>query len=287
MAEVREMVKKMCVIGEAAVGKTSLIRRYVLDRFADRYIATIGTKTSAKELHFSLRGEEFLLKLQIWDIIGLRSFAKLQKRAYKGAKGAFFVFDKTRKRTWLQLENWLLSLYETTGEIPVIVLANKNDLISEFDNSEIEKYIHNYDLPCYFTSAKTGENVDKAFQALGEMMVKPWIDKNIVPKLEKSRSMGTEIEPELEPGRALSIFEVEDIIMARYCDLFEDADFAMALINEQYRRADLDFKDPTVERLNKIVEYLIKAASNRVESARLKRESKAYVDLIKMIELRE
>ena len=285
MTEKENIAKKMCVIGDAAVGKTSLIRRFVYDKFSDRYIGTIGTKTSAKKLQLTKDdGEEIILTLQIWDIIGLRSFAKLQKRAYKGAKGAFFVFDKTRKRTWHQLENWLLSLYEVAGEIPVIVLANKNDLLSEFENSEIESYIQNYDLPCYFTSAKTGENVDKAFKALGELMLKPWEHKNLAPLLEMSRSMGTEIEPELEPGRALSIFEVEDIIMARYCDLFEDADFAMALINEQYRRADLEFKEPTVGRLNKVVEYLIKAASNRIEPARLVKESKAYNDLIKLID---
>ncbi len=281
MTEVKQMMKKMCVIGEAAVGKTSLIRRYVLDKFSDRYIATIGTKTSAKELQIKTDEEEVNLKLQIWDTVGLRSFAKLQMKAYKGASGAFFVLDKTRRSTWFSFGNWLLSLYRVTGEIPVVLLANKNDLTSELDNSEVEKFMENYKFPYFFTSAKTGENVDTAFQILGEMMIKPWESKNIIPKLELSETK--EMEPELEPGRNLSIFEVEDIIMARFCDLLEDPDFAMAVINEQFRRAGLDFMYPTVDRLNKVVEYLIKAASGRVEPARLEKEMEAYSSLVKLI----
>ena len=71
MTEVKRMMKKMCVIGDAAVGKTSLIRRFVYDRFHDRYIATIGAKTSAKELNITSNGDDIQLNLQIWDIIGL------------------------------------------------------------------------------------------------------------------------------------------------------------------------------------------------------------------------
>ncbi len=283
MTEVKRMMKKMCVIGDAAVGKTSLIRRFVYDRFHDRYIATIGAKTSAKELNITMNGNDIQLNLQIWDIIGLRSFAKLQMRAYKGANGAFFVLDKTRKGTWQTFGNWLLSLYRVTGEIPVIVLANKNDLEGEFENSEIKRFIKGYGFPCLFTSAKSGENVDLAFHALGELMTKPWRGVNILPRLEREESLKMAMDPELESGRPLSIFEVENIIMARYCDLLEDPNYAMAVINEQFRRAGLDSMDPSVERLNRVIDFLIKAATGRVEPTRLKKEFKTYTNLIEMI----
>lgn len=283
MAEVKSIIKKMCMIGEAAVGKTSLIRRFVYDRFSDRYIATLGTKTSAKELQIITASEEVKLKLQIWDIIGLRSFAKLQKHAYNGANGAFFVVDITRKGTLQTFESWLLSLYKVAGEIPVILLANKNDLKAEFGKPEIEELLKDYGFPYFLTSAKTGENVNNAFHILGKLMIEPWEAKGILPKLEEAQALKKEIEPELEEGRSLSVYEVENIIMARFCDLLEDSDFAMTVINEQFRRAGLDYLDPTVERLNKIVEYLIKAASNRVEPARLEKEMKAYENLVKMV----
>ena len=95
MTEVKEIMKKMCVVGEPAVGKTSLIRRFVLDKFEDKYISTIGTKTTAKDLRIVLDKETMDLKLQIWDILGSRSFSKIQNIAYKGAKGAFIVLNLT------------------------------------------------------------------------------------------------------------------------------------------------------------------------------------------------
>jgi small GTP-binding protein len=268
MYEELHMMKKMCVIGEAAVGKTSLIRRFVYDRFSDRYIATIGTKTSGKEIQIFSDKKEVHLKLQIWDLIGLRSFGKVQKKAYKGANGAFFILDKTRKNTWLSFNSWLLSLYQVAGEIPVIILVNKTDLLCEFENSEIEDYFKQYGFQCIFTSAKTGHGVNNAFYS----------------KLEKEVSLEMEMEPELEPGRNLSVFEAENIIMARFCDLFGDPESAMPLINEQFRRAGLSHIDPSIERLNKVVDFLMKAASNRIEPARLEKEYKAYMNLINLID---
>ncbi len=283
MTEQKVLMKKVCVIGEAATGKTSLIKRFVFDRFSDNYIATIGSKTSAKNMHFALDDTKYELKLQIWDIIGLRSFAKLQTHAYKGANAAFIVTDISRKGTLHTFKLWLLALYKITGEIPVVLLVNKNDLEHDFDTTEIDEEIKGLGIPYYFTSAKTGENVEEAFSGLGRMMVKPWDQKKVIPQLEVETANQVDAEPELEPGRAFSIFEVEDIIMARYCDLLEDPYFAMSLINEQYILAVRNYKDPSVERLNWIVEQLIKAASNRVDSIKLDKEQKVYNDLIGMI----
>jgi small GTP-binding protein len=279
------MMKKMCVIGEAAVGKTSLIKRFVFDKFSDRYIATIGSKTSAKELQITNDSQDILLQLQIWDIIGLRSFAKLQTRAYKGADGAFIVCDISRKGTLKTFSLWLMALYKAAGEIPVVLLANKHDLEPDFGVKEIEEALGDYGFPYFLTSARTGENVEEAFISLGNLMVKPWENKNILQTLESSQMPSEDIEPELEPGRPLSIFEVEDIIMARYCDLLDDPYFAMSLINEQYILAVRHYKDPSVDRLNWIVDKLVKAAKTRVESGRLDRELKVYNHLIKRISL--
>lgn len=283
MSEKKVMIKKMCVIGEAAVGKTSLVKRFVYDRFSDSYIATIGAKTSAKELEITTGGIEYRLQLQIWDIIGLRSFAKLQTHAYKGANAAFIVTDISRKGTLRTFDLWLLALYKIAGEIPVILLVNKNDLKHDYEKTEIEEVLKNYKFQYFITSAKTGENVEEAFAAIGKMMVEPWKKRKIIPHLEKIAAEEEDIEPELEPGRALSIFEVEDIIMARYCDLLDDPYFAMSLINEQYILAVRNYKDPSVERLNWIVDKLIKAATHRVDPIKLDRELRVYNNLIKML----
>lgn len=280
MPEVKHIIKKMCMMGEAAVGKTSLIRRFVLDKFDDRYISTLGTKTTAKELHLTIGEEVIILKLQIWDILGLRCFGKLQRNAFRGANGAFFVLDTTRPGTLYSFENWLSSLYKVTGEIPVVVLANKNDLKAKIRNNEIEKIAMDYGFLHYFTSAKTGENVIEAFETLGKLMIKPWKGLRTMALPEMPDTL--EIEPEMDSGRKLSIFEVEDIIMARYCDLLEDPDFAMAIMREQFKRAGLNYMCPTIQELKKAVDYLLDAASNRIEAPRLAKERKAYSNLIKM-----
>ena len=280
MPEVKHIIKKMCMMGEAAVGKTSLIRRFVLDKFDDRYISTLGTKTTAKELHLTIGEGVIILKLQIWDILGLRCFGKLQRNAFRGANGAFFVLDTTRPGTLYSFENWLSSLYKVTGEIPIIVLANKNDLKAKVRNNEIEKIAMDYGFLHYFTSAKTGENVNEAFETLGKLMIKPWKGLRIMALREMPETV--EIEPEMDSGRKLSIFEVEDIIMARYCDLLEDPDFAMAIMREQFKRAGLNYMCPTIQELKKAVDYLLDAASNRIEAPRLAKERKAYTNLIKL-----
>ena len=78
--------------------------------------------------------------------------------------------------------------------------------------------------------------------------------------------------------------DVEDIIMTRYCELLVDQDFAMAIIREQFKKANVDFRNPTPEGLMKVVEYIINAASDQVEATRLAKEKEAYSNLIRMIE---
>ncbi|UCE74880.1 MAG: GTP-binding protein [Methanomassiliicoccales archaeon] len=278
MVKVKNIIKKMCVIGEEAVGKTSLIRRFVVDKFDDKYIATIGTKSSKKTLIIKDDNVNVNLTMIIWDVLGQKKFAELKKSAFKGSNGAFIVLDLTRRETLYSFDEWLSSLFEVAGDIPVVILANKNDLKSEYGKDEINRLVKRYDFPFYLTSAKTGENVNQAFHKLGKMMIDTG-SKKIEPELKDSKPSAIKTES----GKALSALDVEDIIMARYCDLLEDTDFAMAIIREQFKRAGVNFKYPTVEGLEKVVDYLIKAASDRVEAARLAREERAYTNLIKMI----
>ena len=93
-------------------------------------------------------------------------------------------------------------------------------------------------------------------------------------------------EPETEIERKLTAIDVEDIIMAKYCDLMEDPEYAMAIIREQFKRAEVDFREPSTDGLLKVVEFIINAASDQVEASRLQREKKAYSDLIRLIEKR-
>jgi small GTP-binding protein len=279
MPKEKNIIKKVCVIGEEAVGKTSLIRRFVVDKFDDKYIATIGTKSSKKTLCIKSGNTNVNLTMILWDILGQKKFSELKKSAYKGANSAFIVLDLTRIQTLYSMDEWLGSLYEVAPNIPVVVLGNKSDLEPAYGIKEIKAVIGEWGFPFYLTSAKTGQNVNNAFFTLGKMMVKN-IDR--IPRTLKEKD-NLEYELNLEPGKRLTALDVEDIIMTRYCELLEDQDFAMAILRAQFKRAELDFKHPTVEGLNRVVDYLIRAASDHVEAKRLAKEGKTYSDLIRMI----
>ena len=129
MTKERNLKKKLCVVGDEAVGKTSLIRRFVVDKFDDKYIVTIGTKTSKKTLSIRSDDSNINLNLMIWDILGQRQFSRLKESAFRGTNGAFIVLDLTRRETLYSFDSWLQSLQNVAGEIPVVVLANKSDLV--------------------------------------------------------------------------------------------------------------------------------------------------------------
>src|SRR6266702_3278588 len=96
-----EFEKKVLLIGDASVGKTSLVRRFVIDKFDDRYIVTIGTKTSRKPMEFKYEPQQLAitLTLNIWDIIGQKEMKKLHTLYFKGSEGVIVVCDMTRADT--------------------------------------------------------------------------------------------------------------------------------------------------------------------------------------------
>src|SRR5881397_3164487 len=171
--EVKRMKVKVCLVGEAAVGKTSLIRRFVLENFDDKYIQTLGTKVSKKELTSSSPdgSGELKIDMTIWDIMGQKGFRELLKEAYfYGARGILAVCDVTRKKTLEDLDDWIEGVYSVTGKVPIQFLANKWDLRdrAEFGETELLQAIRAYDSPFALTSAKTGENVEPSFTSLAE-----------------------------------------------------------------------------------------------------------------------
>ena len=178
---------KICLLGDLAVGKTSLIRRYVLDTFDDKYITTIGTKVTKKRLDIELpeQQKEVDLTLLIWDIMGqyqerlsstISQFDRYipQQNYFYNSKGAIIVCDLTRKSTFDSVKVWVSSLFEVTGEVPIIIIGNKNDLKEkhEIKKEEINEMSKKYNALSFLTSAKTGYNVEKMFYNLGEKLVK-------------------------------------------------------------------------------------------------------------------
>ncbi|HEV8594242.1 MAG TPA: ADP-ribosylation factor-like protein, partial [Thermoplasmata archaeon] len=113
-----ERVKlKVCLIGERGVGKTSLVRRYVLDEFSDKYVQTLGTKVSKKEVDLLVPQQDLRIHalIQVWDIMGHLGFRDLLRAAYfHGAQGILAVCDVTDGPTLGNLDSWLEGAKEIT-----------------------------------------------------------------------------------------------------------------------------------------------------------------------------
>ncbi len=162
---------KICMAGEAMVGKTSLIRRFVLQEYDDRYTATLGTKITKKTIAMRdpKTGNAADVNLILWDIMGTPTLRDLLKEAYyHGAQGVLGVADLTRKETLRELDNWYRSIQTVAGPIPTYVVANKADLEDQAGLTEdaLTTFCRARGWPWSYASAKTGKGVEEAFAGL-------------------------------------------------------------------------------------------------------------------------
>lgn len=165
--EKRKFIRKVCLLGDGGVGKTSLVRRYVEDSFRDEYIVSFGTKVSKKVLEL----KDVELTLMLWDILGQKSDDPLHSAYYKGANGALLVCDLTRPQTVDHLPKWKEDFLRAAPGAKIVLVANKADLDPKVPMDKLEGVAGMMDGKMIMTSAKTGEGVESCFLELGRMVM--------------------------------------------------------------------------------------------------------------------
>lgn len=161
------LLLKVIIVGDGAVGKTTLATHFAYDKFIEYYKMTIGVDFFTKDVTL---GND-VVRLQIWDTAGQEKFAFMRPNYYEGASGGFVVYDVTRPDTFQSLERWLNEIYKKCGKIPLCLLGNKIDLETrKVEQLQAEQYAEKQGLPYYETSAKTGECVFDVFSELANIL---------------------------------------------------------------------------------------------------------------------
>ncbi len=122
------LLLKTIFLGDATVGKTTLLRSFLEEKIDSEYLATVGADISVKNLRLS-SGE--LLTLQFWDLSGQDAFASVRKAFYAGSHGAVLVYDVTMRSSFFNLQKWVVELKSVVGKIPAVLVGNKIDLANE------------------------------------------------------------------------------------------------------------------------------------------------------------
>jgi small GTP-binding protein len=166
---------KISIIGEGYVGKTSFRKQYLGQGFSTEYLATLGADFAIKNV---VHVNGIIWRLQIWDIAGQPRFDKIRKNFFTGSQIAFVMYSIDDKKSYKLVTDWVNELWDNNGrgKIPVLLIGNKIDLresledsISPEDGKKIQSEIESivdFKVPFLETSAKTGENVEKAFQEI-------------------------------------------------------------------------------------------------------------------------
>lgn len=157
------------MLGATGVGKTSLVRRFVQSIYSEKYHTTIGVKIDKKLVTVG----ETEVNLLLWDLQGEDAAFKIRPAFLRGASAYFIVVDLTRHETFVTAFSIQQMVEREVGQLPFLVLFNKNDLTEQFEilPEELEQMMK-YGWKMFRTSAKSGERVEEAFQKLAEKMLK-------------------------------------------------------------------------------------------------------------------
>jgi small GTP-binding protein len=239
---------KVVLLGDGGVGKTSLIRRFVVDQYSDDYITTVGTKVSKRSVSLSRAAADIEMSMQIWDVLGQKGYSGVQETAIKGAQGVLLVYDATFEDSRRSLEDyWIPAVWRLSGRVPMVIAGNKADLVADRIWAEDYAYFlgQKYACPAILTSAKTGDRVEQAFKSLAE--------KILGASGHPIRRVAL-VTPPQDPINRL--IRVTDKIMTDFCYHMGGVEAGMPIVKRQLGLAGLDVRAPTEDAIRLLIDRL-------------------------------
>ena len=165
-SENKELLYKILLLGDSSVGKTCFLMRYTDNTYQEIHMSTIGIDNKFKDVELE-DGKK--VKIQIWDTAGQDRFRSITRNYYKGANGIVLIFDVTNKKSYENVKNWVKQIKEeVSSRVTIILVANKIDDVNHriVTKEEGEKIANECGLMFFECSAKTGENIEHAFNEL-------------------------------------------------------------------------------------------------------------------------
>ena len=182
-----DLLFKLILIGDSCVGKSNILLKYLKNEFDQNSKATVGVEFGSKNV--LINGKK--VKIQIWDTAGQERYRSITSAYYKGAKGAFIVYDITRKNTFDNIDKWISDL-KLNGDqnICIVILGNKSDLVDsrEVSTNDGIKKAEMFKTAFLETSALNGDNIGKAFDEIIDQIIqnnKSFFEDNNKKEMDK------------------------------------------------------------------------------------------------------
>jgi len=175
---------RVVLLGEATVGKTSLLRRYTENVFDEEYKQTLGTTFATRELDIKDNDDTVRkVKISIWDMGGQSTYRELRRQYMKGSSAAIIVYDVTKPESFMAMNNWFESFREVCPDAPIFICANKIDLTDKrMVPQEPGMMLRDWFQSEYYeTSAKDGTRVSDVFERCGEVILKKAVSEGKGP----------------------------------------------------------------------------------------------------------
>ena len=191
-----QIVLKLLLLGDSSVGKTSILLKYISNKFDESSISTVGVDYMDKIIDYN----KFKIKLQIWDTSGEEKFRTITKNFYRNADGLLVVFDLTKKESYDHIKSWINEAKENNDKLKTLLIGNKLDLKDEriVAIDVAKQFAEKNNLKYIETSAKDGTNINESFQAIIDLLFDGKSSEEILHEFTKQDSSLSVVDDSME-----------------------------------------------------------------------------------------